>query len=84
MQSYVFRYKKRFFFRKIIAIGHKYIPEMDRMDVHHHDGSITSFGRWSLYDLKLGQDWVLYTKRQIELESGQSVTLKLPTEPKAE
>lgn len=75
--GYVFAYKKRLFYRRIKAMGHKYIPEMDRMDVYHQNGSITSLAKWSKYDLRLGTDWVLFTKDQIQQETGNPVTLKV-------
>jgi hypothetical protein len=75
MQSYKFTHRKRWFWKSIKASGHKYYPEMDRMDVFHVDGSITSLAQWSKYDLKLGTDWVLFTKKQMEKESGQRIDL---------
>lgn len=45
------------------------------MDVYHVDGSITSISQWSKYDLRLGTDWVSFTKKSMEKESGQQVQL---------
>jgi hypothetical protein len=74
---YKFKYRKSngLFWKIIVATGHKYYSEMDRMDVFHVDGSITSLAQWSKYDLKLGTDWVLFTKKQMEKESGQRIDL---------
>lgn len=75
MSSYIFQYRKRLLWKSIKASGHKYYSDMNRMDVYHTDGSITSIAEWSKYDLKLGTDWVLFTKKQMEKESGQQVKL---------
>ena len=73
---YKFKYKKRGLWKTIKASGHKFYPEMDRMDVFHQDGSITSIAKWSNYDLFLGTDWVLFTKKEMEKESGQKIELR--------
>lgn len=75
MNSYKFKYKKFFFYKSIKSIGHKYLPDLNRMDVFHEDGSITSIANWSKYDLRLGTDWVAFTKSQMEKESGQKIDL---------
>lgn len=72
---YKFKYKKYFFWKTIKAIGHRYDKDIDRMDIYHTDGSITSVPKWSQYHLILGTDWVLYTKKQMEKEAGQSIPL---------
>jgi hypothetical protein len=77
MKTYKFRYKKRFITRTINSIGHRYEREINRMDVYHEDGSITSLANWDKYDLYLGTDWVLFTKKEMEKESGQAVTLNV-------
>jgi hypothetical protein len=74
---YFFQYRRFFFKKKIKAIGHKFLPEHNRMDVFHEDGSITSIPRWNQCYLYLGTDWVLYTKKQMEKESGQQITLNV-------
>ena len=74
--TYKFSYRKRYFWKKIIAVGHNYLPESNRMDIYQKDGSIFSIGEWSKCDLKLGTDFVLFTKKQMEEESGQEIKLK--------
>ena len=63
---YYFQYKRYFFKNKIKAIGHKFHPEYNRMDVFHEDGSITSIPKWDQCHLYLGTDWVLHTTKQME------------------
>lgn len=56
-------------------MGHRYDKDIDKMDVYHVDGSITVIPRWSRCHLFLGTDWVLFTKKQMEKESGQNIQL---------
>lgn len=72
---YKFRYKKTWLTRTIVAIGHRWDKESDRMDVYHQTGAITSIAEWRKYTLYLGTDWVAFTKTQLEKESGQNVKL---------
>lgn len=75
MSTYNFVYRRRLFWKSIKATGHRLDKELDRMDIFHEDGSITSLSQWSKYDLKLGTDWVLFTKKQMEKEAGQKIDL---------
>jgi hypothetical protein len=77
--TYRFRYTKGFLWRSLLAIGHKLDEQLDRMDVFHEDGSITSISRWSTCDLKLGTDWVLSTKDAMEKEACTEVKLNVKT-----
>lgn len=77
MNYYFFTYKRFFIKKKIKAVGHKYIENMDRMDVFLTNGGVYSISQWAKYDLKLGSDWVLFTKNQMEKESGQKLNLDL-------
>ena len=75
MNSYKFKFKKTLFTKTIKAVGHRWDKESDRMDVYHENGSITSIAEWRKYTLYLGTDWVLFTKKQMEKESGQKIDL---------
>ena len=74
--EYKIKIRRRFFWKTIKAVGHKLVAEIDRMDIFLKDGSIYSVGQWSKYDVILGTDWVLFTKKQMEEESGQDIKLK--------
>jgi len=75
MSTYNFVYRRRMLWKSLKATGHRLDRELDRMDIFHEDGSITSLSQWSKYDLKLGTDWVLFTKKQMEKEAGQKIDL---------
>ena len=74
--SYSFKYRNGFFWKKEAVIGHQLNPDLNRMDLFLEDGSIRSIGEWSKYDLVLGTDWVLFTKKKMEEESGQEIKFK--------
>lgn len=75
--NYVFKYRRKIITKKLKAVGHKYLADLNRMDVFHENGSITSIPKWSDCYLFLGTDWVLYTKKQMEKESGQQISLNI-------
>jgi len=76
--KYKFRYRRqgKWFWQTKEITGHQLNPDIDRMDLYLEDGSIYSLGKWSEYDLKLGTDWVVSTKKKMEDESGQNIKLK--------
>lgn len=77
---YKFTYKRHLLKKQIKAVGHNWDKNSDRMDIYHQDGSITSLAKWSSYTLYLGTDWVLYTKKAMEKETGQSIKLTVDAE----
>jgi hypothetical protein len=75
--TYKIFYRKRFFWKRILVVGHRLDKELNRMDFYIPDGSIMSLTKWDRYDMKLGIDWVLFTKKQMEKESGQQIPLNV-------
>jgi hypothetical protein len=75
--TYKILYRKRFFWKSITVIGHRLDKELNRMDFYIPDGSIVSLTKWDRYDMRLGLDWVLFTKKQMEKESGQQIPLNV-------
>ena len=60
------------------ANGHKTLRQaQDRMIVYFEDGSLYAIRAWSECELKLGTDWVLFNKREMEKKTGQSVQLNV-------
>lgn len=72
---YIFKYKRWFFWKKKTVVGHKLDKELNRMDLYFPDGTIYSVPEWSKCELYLGHDWLLFTKKQMEKESGQPISL---------
>jgi hypothetical protein len=71
--EYKFTYRRRFFWKTLVVEGHRFEKETNRMELFFKDGSVLSISQWSKYDLKLGTDWVLAVKKQMEKEAGQPV-----------
>ena len=49
------------------------------MVIYFKDGSLQTIKGWPTCEVKLGTDWVLSTKKQMEAESGQNVKLNMDT-----
>jgi hypothetical protein len=73
--TYEFKWKRWVLWQNKAVIGHRLDKEINRMDLYLQDGSIYSIPQWDKCTLKLGTDWVLFTKKQMEKESGQNVSL---------
>ena len=73
--TYIFNYRRRFFWHKIKVIGHHYEQVQDKMALHLPDGSIQEIASWKSCEVKLGADWVLAMKKQMEKASGQSINI---------
>jgi hypothetical protein len=71
---YNFKYKRWFFFKSLKnVVGHHHHAQMDRMDVHFQDGSILSIPQWSKCYLKLGSDFFIFQKKELEKQTGQQI-----------
>jgi len=77
MKSYIMKVKKNWFWQSYRVVGHNLNIELNRMDLFFEDGSLKSLAEWSKYDIELGVDWVLFTKKQMETEAGQPVQLRV-------
>lgn len=73
--TYKFRYKSRLFYRSVTVVGHQYNKELDRMSLLLPDGGILEIAQWCCYDCKLGQDWVLALKKDMESKAGQPIAI---------
>lgn len=71
---YSFKYKRRFLWKVVKSVkGHNLVPELDRMDVFLSDGSLLSIPKWSSCYLRLGPDFFLHQKEQLEKQTGQPI-----------
>lgn len=68
MHKYTFWYKRWFFWKKQVIVGHKL--EGNTMNLYFEDGSIMTIPSWDKHALKLKQDWVLAVKRNAEAQAG--------------
>lgn len=64
------------FWKTLVVCGHNYSKDGDRMDFHLVDnGGIYSIPLWSKHIIKLGQDFILSQKEDMEKTVGQSIPL---------
>jgi hypothetical protein len=57
---------------------------LDKMVIYLPSGALRVIADWQNCELKLDTDWVLFTKRRMEQESGHDVKLAVNTEYKEE
>jgi hypothetical protein len=73
--KYKFKYRKGLFWKTKTVVGHILQKDMNRMDLYLEGGAIFSIANWDKYDFRLGIDWVLATKEQLEREAGKEIKL---------
>lgn len=71
--KYLLKYRRRFFWKKVVVIGHRYEELFDKLVIYLEDGGVEEICRWSKCDLRLGQDWALAVKKNAEEKAGQSI-----------
>jgi hypothetical protein len=75
--SYKFKYKRKFFWRSVVVIGHGYDTAQDKMVLYKPDGSIQEISHWRDCECKLGVDWKLAQQKAMEDKAGVSIPLKV-------
>lgn len=68
MKTYLFRCKKILFWQKYKVTGHKL--ENGVMVLFKEDGGIETIPEWHKYKMKLGSDWALTVKENIQKNTG--------------
>lgn len=75
--SYVVKFKRKWFWRSFTVVGHQWITQADKLVLYFSDGSIREIPEWSKCEARLGVDWVLATKKQMETESGVDIKTRV-------
>lgn len=78
--SYYFKYKRQGYFnfyKKVKVIGHKFLPEQNKMLLFKEDGSLEEIIEWTKCSVILGTDWVTATKNKLEKETGTAIPLNV-------
>lgn len=73
--TYKFKFRRHLFFRSLTVVGHGFNKELDRMSLYFADGGVREISRWSQCDCKLGTDWVLAKKKDMERQAGQPIVV---------
>ena len=75
--TYVFKYRKRWLWKKERVVGHQYLEAQDKMCLYSEDGSIREIKEWSKSEVSLGVDWVMAIKKKMEEKTGTTVPLNV-------
>lgn len=75
--NYIFKYKRKYFWKKIQVVGHNYLQEQDKMVIYREDGGLKEIKEWSKCEVELGTDWVLAVKKKMEEKTGTTVPLNV-------
>lgn len=71
--TYKIQLKRYLFWKTYVVIGHQVVVQEDKLILYFADGSILAIKHYNNLSLKLGTDWVLFQKKQMEKESGLTI-----------
>jgi len=71
--KFKFKYRRRFFWKTFTVSGHRYDENQNKMVLYFENGSVREIKDWRNCEVKLGIDWALETKKQMEKESGVEI-----------
>lgn len=76
--EYKFKYKRllRLFWRRPKVVGHKLDLQANSITLYFKDGSIRRIPEADRIEFRLGTDWILMNKKQMEEIAGRDVPLK--------
>jgi hypothetical protein len=74
--KYVFKYRRRWWWKSVEVAGHNYDVEQDKMVLFFENGAVQEIAKWRECELMLGPDWALAKKKSIEEQAGQSVPVR--------
>ena len=74
---YVFKFKRKWFWKRIKVVGHNYLQAQDKMVIYKEDGSIREIKNWSKCEVSLGTDWVMFTKKKMEEKTGTAIPINV-------
>tara|TARA_R100000808_G_scaffold7022_1_gene20627 strand:+ start:3335 stop:3556 length:222 start_codon:yes stop_codon:yes gene_type:complete len=72
VEGYKFKYKRKFFWKSYLVKGHKFEENQNKMVLYFPNGGLREVKNWNDCEIKLGVDWVAFTKTQIKREAGES------------
>ncbi len=71
--TYIFYWRKGYFWQKIKVAGHNYDKDQDKMILYLPNGGLREISNWNKAECKLGIDWVAATKQSIRNEAGEQL-----------
>ena len=70
--TYLFKWKRFIFWRKLKVNGHRYDEDQDKMLLFFEECGIKEIKEWSKCELQLGVDWFAITEQDIKETAGLS------------
>jgi len=70
--TYLFKWKRFIFWRKLKVNGHRYDEDQDKMLLFFEEGGVKEIKEWSKCELQLGVDWFAITEQDIKETAGLS------------
>lgn len=77
MNRYVFKWKRNFFWRSRIVVGHNFAADQNKMILYYEDGGLEEIAFWTSCSIRLGKDWVDATRKEMEKKAGLSIPLNV-------
>jgi hypothetical protein len=73
--SYIFGYRRHWFWRRREVIGHKYEADQDKMVLFFKDGGVEEIRSWKRCEARLGPDWFAESKKAMEKQVGAPIAI---------
>ena len=73
--EYRFKFKRKWFWKSIRVVGHSLDQTQDKIVLFKKDGSVEEIPHWKDCSVRLGTDWVLSVKTNMEKQSGQKINV---------
>jgi hypothetical protein len=61
------------------VVGHSYSADQNKMVLYFKNGGLQEIADWKNHEVKLGVDWVLAMKKNMEAKTGQGIPLAVDT-----
>ena len=75
--SYVFKFKRHFWWTSFTVIGHNFDAAQDKLILFFPDGGVREIKHWRDCEVKLGTDWKLAQQKLMEEKAGTAIPLKV-------
>lgn len=73
--QYKFKFRRKWFWKTLDVVGHKYDEKQDKMIIYLKKGGLQEIKNWKNCEVKLGMDWMLETKKEMEKTVGQNIPM---------
>jgi hypothetical protein len=75
--EYRFRFKHKWFWHSRKVIGHHFDESQNKMILYFANGGLEEIASWKSCSAKLGSDWALTVKKNMEQQAGVPIAVNL-------